>query len=68
MVNIWVLMMCLVGLLEGRPEFGFEFAPIETPEGYRPARQQVAQQLAVSLEVIMGEAWTQVSTLTDGTT
>ena len=57
-----------VGLLEGRFEFSFEFAQIETPEGHRPAWQQATQRLEVSPEVTMGEAWTQVSTLTNGTT
>lgn len=51
----------------GRPEFDFKFAATKTPQGHQPARQQTMQQLEVSPEVTMGEAWTQVSTLTYGT-
>ena len=58
----------IVGLLLGRPKFGFKFTAIETPEGHQPTRQQTAQQPEVSPEVTMGEVWTQVSTLTNGMT
>ena len=57
-----------VGLLPGRPEIGFRFTATKTLEGHWPTQQQSAQQPEVSPEVTMGEMWTQVSTLTDGTT
>ena len=56
-----------VGMLLGRSEFGFRFAATETPKGHWPAQKQIMQQPEVSPEVKMGEMWTQVSTLTDGT-
>ena len=31
-----------IGLLEGRPEFGFRFAATETPKGHWPSWHQTA--------------------------